>query len=284
MQKLPITAVILTKDEEVNLAQCLQSIAHWVSEIIVVDSHSTDGTAAIAAKFGATFVEHDFTTQAEQFNWALEHLPIAGEWVLRLDADEAMSEELWEEISNELPRTPSDVNGFYLRRRMYFLGRWIRHGAYYPILLLRLFRKGKARSEYRAMDEHVVLLEGESRAFKNDFKDDNKKELSWWVAKHNTYASREARAIVEGQNEASLTPRLFGSQSERKRWIKLHVYAKIPLFLRSALYFIYRYFFRLGFLDGKEGLAFHFLQGFWYRFLVDAKVYEMRKAGKRHEA
>ncbi len=283
MTKLPISVIVLTKDEEVNLPQALQSVRHWVEKIFVVDSHSTDRTREIAHEFGAEVVEHDFVNQADQFNWALDTLKIETEWILRLDADEVMSKELWEEIVEAItaPRTPhpapSRVNGYYLPRRVYFMGRWIRHGGYYPTYILRLFRKGFARSEERAMDEHIILLEGEARNLTNDFKDDNKKSLHWWIQKHNNYALREAKAIVEGEGEHALSPGLFGSQAERKRWLKLNLYNRLPLFVRPTLYFLYRYFILLGFLDGKAGAIFHFLQGFWYRFLVDAKVYEMNR-------
>jgi glycosyltransferase involved in cell wall biosynthesis len=280
MKKLPITAIILTKDEELNLPQALQSIAKWVSEIILVDSRSSDRTQEVARGFGAQVFERDFINQADQFNWALDNLDIKNEWVLRLDADEVMNETLWQEIQTAIATVSTNVNGFYLPRRVYFMGRWIRHGGYYPTYLLRLFRKGKARSEEREMDEHIVLIEGEARELKNDFKDDNRKDLAWWIAKHNNYSSREAHAIVYGEHTAEMQPKFSGSQPERKRWLKQNVYGQLPLFVRPTLYFIYRYFFLLGFLDGKEGAIFHFLQGFWYRFLVDAKVCEARKYKK----
>jgi glycosyltransferase involved in cell wall biosynthesis len=277
MHKLPISVIILTKDEELNLPHALQSVAHWVQKIFVVDSHSTDRTRAIAEEFGAEIVTHDFINQADQFNWALDTLTIDTEWILRLDADEVISESLWEEIAEEIKKVPEQVTGFYLPRRVYFMGRWIKHGGYYPTYILRLFRKGKARSEERAMDEHIILLGGESRECTNDFKDDNHKNLHWWIQKHNNYALREAQAIIGGEGENALSSNLSGSQAERKRWLKLNIYNRLPLFVRPTLYFLYRYFILLGFLDGKEGAIFHFLQGFWYRFLVDAKVFEMRR-------
>ena len=155
-----------------------------------------------------------------------------------------------------------NINGYFIKRRVCFMGRWIKHGAYYPIWFLRLFRKGKGRSEQRAMDEHIVLLEGKSRKLKNDFIDDNKKDLSWWIEKHNNYSSRETKEVIK-ENYGGKKKRVF--------------YYKLPLFCRACFYFCYRYFFRFGFLDGKEGLIFHFLHAFWYRFLIDAKIYEAKK-------
>lgn len=273
--KLPITVVILTKDEEVNLPQALRSVARFADEILIVDSRSVDRTREIALEFGAQVFERDFVNQADQFNWALDTLPIRNDWILRLDADEVISEALGDELAKVLENTKEGVNGFYLRRRVYFMGRWIKHGGYYPTLLLRLFRKGKARSEEREMDEHIVLLEGEARTLDNDFKDDNKKDLAWWIKKHNDYSTREAQASLNDRGE--LKAEFFGGQPGRKRWLKNNLYGNFPLFVRPTLYFMYRYIIRFGFLDGKEGFIFHFLQGFWYRLLVDAKIWEARR-------
>lgn len=162
------------------------------------------------------------------------------------------------------------------------MGKWIKHGDYYPTWILRLFRKGKGRSEERKMDEHIILLEGRAKKLANDFIDDNKKNLEFWIDKHNKFSSREVEEITKQltTNDQQLTTKLSG-QTAQKRWLKENFYYRLPLFCRAFLYFIYRYFFRLGFLDGKEGLIFHFLQGFWYRFLVDAKFYEIKKYEKR---
>lgn len=276
--KLPITAIILTYNEELNLENCLKNIIDWADEILIVDSYSTDGTARIAKRYGAKIIQHPFENQAQQFNWALDNLKIENDWILRLDADEYLTEELKNEVAevlfnirtSDVPninvnvRTSDvqEINGYYIKRRVYFMNHWIRYGGYYPTWIMRLFRKDKARSEQRAMDEHIILLEGKARKLKNDFIDDNKKDLSWWIQKHNDYASREANEALSGN---------YGQGKKR-------FYYQLPLFCRACLYFIYRYFFQLGFLDGKEGLIFHFLQCFWYRFLVDAKIYEIKNS------
>ncbi len=276
--KLPITAIILTYNEELNLGNCLKNIIDWADEILIVDSYSTDGTARIAKRYGAKIIQHPFENQAQQFNWALDNLKIENDWILRLDADEYLTEELKNEVAevlfnirtSDVPninvnvRTSDvqEINGYYIKRRVYFMNHWIRYGGYYPTWIMRLFRKDKARSEQRAMDEHIILLEGKARKLKNDFIDDNKKDLSWWIQKHNDYASREANEALSGN---------YGQGKKR-------FYYQLPLFCRACLYFIYRYFFQLGFLDGKEGLIFHFLQCFWYRFLVDAKIYEIKNS------
>jgi glycosyltransferase involved in cell wall biosynthesis len=277
MAKLPITLIVLTKDEELNLEYCLKSAADHVAQIVVVDSKSSDGTIAIAERYGADIHDHPFKNQAEQFNWALDNVEIMGEWVLRLDADEVMSEELWKEIEAALSAASADVAGFYLKRRVYFMGRWIKHGGYYPTWLLRLFRKGKARSEERAMDEHIILSEGRALQLQNDFKDENHKKLKWWLAKHRNYAKREAQAMF-GEKHSTSHPSPRGGQPERKRWLKNNLYLRLPMFIRPLLYFMYRYFLRLGFLDGAKGLVFHFLQGLWYRFLVDVEYFTLLRS------
>lgn len=280
MEKLPISVIILTYNEEVNLERALLSVRHWVHDIVVVDSGSTDKTVEIAKHFDARVFEHEFKHQADQFNWALENTSPTGDWILRLDADEVMMEELWHEIAEKLPKVSSETNGFLMKRRVYFMGRWIKHGGYYPAWMLRLFRKGHGRSEDRSMDEHIVLSSGRAERLEHDFIDDNHKDLASWIAKHNDFSTREAQ---ERLCEAfSLTSNLspitsLTGQAARKRWIKNNLYSRLPLFFRAHWYFVYRYIFRLGFLDGREGLIFHFLQGFWHQFTIDGKIYEARR-------
>ena len=277
MNSSGVDLIVLTYNEELNLAHCLRSVQGLVQNIFIVDSGSTDRTVELACQYGAQIVIHPFKNQAEQFNWALENLPIQSKWILRLDADEYLSPELRDEIGEILPTLPSSITGIYLRRRLIFLNRWIRHGAYYPIWLLRIFRPGKAQSELSEMDEHIVLLEGESMQLKHDFSDHNRKGLSAWTIKHESYASRQARTLLRLQQQVGsegVKPRLSGIQAERKRWLKRNFYGRIPLFARAFFYFIYRYFLRLGFLDKVPGLIFHFLHAGWYFFYVDAKLYE----------
>jgi glycosyltransferase involved in cell wall biosynthesis len=270
-----ISLIILTKNEAENIRFCLDSVKDLVSEIIVVDSGSTDDTLKIVTEYGARVFTNPFKNQAEQFNWALDNTSPQGDWILRLDADEYLLPELKVEILDTLENTTGEIVGFFLKRRVYFMGRWIRHGGYYPTWILRLFRRGQVRSELREMDEHLVLVDGgQLKYLKNDFVDENHKNLSWWIEKHNQYASREAEAEFMETGEVDSDP--LGDPVERKRWWKNNFYGKSPLFLRAFVYFVFRYFVRLGFLDGKPGLIFHTLQGFWYRFLVDVKLYQLR--------
>jgi glycosyltransferase involved in cell wall biosynthesis len=274
--KPSISLIVLTKNEAENIRFCLDSVKDLVSEIIVVDSGSTDETVKIVGEYGARVFTNPFKNQAEQFNWALDNTNPQGSWILRLDADEYLLPELKAEILDALETATGEVAGFFLKRRVYFMGRWIRHGGYYPTWILRLFRRGAARSELREMDEHLILINnGQIKYLKNDFVDENHKSLNWWIEKHNQYATREAEAVKNKHGGVDGDP--LGDPTERKRFYKEKVYGRLPLFIRSFLYFFYRYFLRLGFLDGVRGLIFHILQGFWYRFLVDVKIFENNK-------
>jgi len=269
-----LSLVILTYNEELNLSACLESVQGLPYEIFVVDSGSTDGTVKIAQDLGCQVVYHAFETQAQQLNWALEHLPLQGDWILRLDADERLTPELAQELSIVLPTLSADITGLYFKRRVYFLGRWMRHGGYYPTWLLRVWRRGCAWSENRLMDEHMILQQGQAAFLQHDIVEQNHKGLSVWIERQNRYASREAIALLAEVSDNQIPPRLFGTPEARRRWLKYNVYLRCPPFFRAFVYFLLRFFVQRGFLDGKEGLIFHFLQGCWYRFLIDAKTYE----------
>lgn len=275
-----LSLIVLTYNEEVNLGQCLKSMTGLARDIFVVDSFSTDSTMEVAEKYGATLMQRAFVNQAEQFNWALDNLPLQTEWIIRLDADEYVTGELKAELQDTLPSLPQEVTGLYLKRRFIFMDRWIRHGGYYPTWLLRVFRRGQARSEPRWMDEHLVLQAGQARKLTYDIVDHNHKGLMYWSERQLHYAPRELKALLQSGSHThhNLEARLLGPQASRKRWLKNRLYDRAPLFVRPCLYFIYRYVLRLGFLDGIPGLIFHFLQACWFRFLVDALVYEEKMA------
>jgi len=284
---IDLTVFIITKNEEDNIKKCIASLRGIAKRIVVVDSYSTDDTVAVATALGADVYQHPFTDHASQINWGLNHTDIQTEWIMRMDADEELTEELAKEIETRLPRLRNDINGVELKRRVYFMGKWIRHGGVYPTILLRMFRRDQAVCEQKLMDEHFVLRSGESILFEHDFIDNNTKSLEWWIQKHNWYSEREKQDYLEKRQElmaeTAVKPSLFGGQAERKRWVKYMVYYKTPLLRRAHWYFLYRYFLKFGFLDGREGLIFHFLQGYWYRFLVDAKIMEYEKMGNKSE-
>ena len=230
-------------------------------------------------------MEHAFVNHAAQFQWALDHLPLTSDWVMRLDADEVVSDELVAEICARLSHLSCDIAGVNLKRRHIVLGRWIRFGGRYPVILLRIWRRGMARIEARWMDEHMVLLQGNIIKFDHDFSDDNLNDLTFFTAKHNGYATREAIDILLERHRLcaplhGLNSKTASRQAALKRWIKERLYNHLPFWLGPLAYFFYRYIILLGFLDGREGLIYHFLQGFWYRFLVGAKVFEFERGLK----
>jgi glycosyltransferase involved in cell wall biosynthesis len=272
-----VSVIVLAYNEEANLPDCLASLQHLDCEVLVLDSGSTDHTREIARTGGATVFEHPFETYGVQRNWAQNNLPLAADWVLHLDSDERLTPELVAEINGILRDPPADVDGFLFRKRTFFMGRWIKHGGHYPSFHLRLFRKDRGACEERLYDQHFVVS-GKVRKLKNDYLDVLTSDISVWSARHVRWAELEAREIVEGFDPADRVQALpLGNAIERRRWLREGLYWRAPLFLRAFLYWFYRYFLRLGLLDGKEGMIFHFLQGFWFRFLIDAKLYEMRK-------
>lgn len=277
---LDISVIILTYNEEIHIRRCIENVLPFAREIFVVDSHSTDATVDIARALGAEVYAHDWPgNQAAQFNWALDNLPITSTWILRLDADEYLLPDLITEMQVKVPQLPCHVTGIELKRRHIFMERWMRRGTY-PVKILRLFRYGKAVCEQRLMDEHICLLEGTCVTFDNDFCDHNLHNLTWWITKHNGYAIREAVELLD--IEFNLFPTheslpMLAEQAAKKR-TKKQKYARMPLFWRAFMYFFLRYIVKGGFLEGKEGFLWHFLQGWWYRTLVDAKIFEIKKA------
>lgn len=281
MGKLDISIIILTYNEEIHLRRCLENIKQLAKDIFIIDSFSTDRTLEIAREYNAVILQNRWeNNHAKQLNWALEHAPIRTEWVLRLDADEYLLPELVTELSEKVPFLPEEVSGIVFKRRHYFLGKWMKHGIY-PVYLLRMFRYGKAICEQRLMDEHMQLLEGKTVNFEGDFVDHNLNDLSWFCNKHVNYAVREAAELLDMELDLWGEPQsdkqdILVAQAIQKRRMKHH-YVCMPLFWRSSIYFCYRYFVKGGFLEGKEGFLWHFLQGWWYRILVDAKVFEIKR-------
>jgi glycosyltransferase involved in cell wall biosynthesis len=289
---IDLTVVILTKNEEDNLKKCIESFKGIVKRFVIVDSYSTDGTKSLCEDLSKTtnisFYEHKFIDYATQLNWGLKNTNITTKWSMRMDADEEITSELLEEMKNKLPLIQENIKGIILKRRVYFMGRWIKHGGKYPELLLRIFRTGFGACEQKIMDEHMILSEGDTIIFKYDIIDNNNKDLEWWTHKHNWYSNREVLDYQQNVLNENVVDELVGEsssngQAAKKRFIKNNGYYKLPLFLRAHIYFIYRYYFRFGFLDGSEGKIYHFLQAYWYRFLVDAKIYECNKFDKMME-
>lgn len=277
-----LAVVILTLNEEKHIERCVRGALQVADQVFVVDSFSDDATLEIARSLGAQVRQHEFRNHAEQLAWALEHLPITAEWVMRVDADEVISPAMAGEIRNRLRESAESTNGYMVPLYVRFQGALIRHGGY-PQWQLRIWRRGRAEIERRWMDEKIIVP-GEVGRLKSEYVDHNLNNVAWWTAKHNGYSTREAMDLLNGKYRflpAAADCNSLTRQSRRTRWMKEHVYAKLPPGLRAFLYFVYRMIFRLGVLDGRAGFAFHFLQGCWYRFLVDAKV---RAAERRMRA
>lgn len=273
-----ISVIILTQNEEKHIERCLKSLLLFTDKIFIVDSGSTDRTIEIAESLGSKVIHNQWITYATQFNVGIAKNPFQTKWLMRMDADEYVTPELAQEINDTINSFSDDVSGLYIKRRVFFMNQWIRRGGYYPIWLLRIWKNGQGICEELWMDEHIKLSGGKTVQLKNDIVDHNLNNLTWWIQKHNNYAIREVIDLLDIKYNFAKTERvepvLFGTQEQRKRYLKIK-YASLPLFTRPVIYFLFRYILKLGFLDGKKGLIWHFLQGLWYRFLVDAKLFEV---------
>tara|TARA_R110002049_G_scaffold195112_1_gene364182 strand:- start:6349 stop:7254 length:906 start_codon:yes stop_codon:yes gene_type:complete len=278
-----ISTIILTYNEERHIERCISNAFRFSSQVYLVDSYSSDKTVEIAERLGAKIYQNKWENNyAKQLNWGLENLPIETEWVFRLDADEYLTDALIDEIHNRLPLIDNEISGIVFERKMYFLDTLMTKGML-QMNMLRLFKYQHGFCEERWMDEHIVLTRGKSVQFRGFFVDHNLNPLGWWIQKHNGYSIREAIDLLNLEYnflspksaEAEQYEMSADALSKREKKKK---YANMPLFWRSFVYFLYRYIFKLGFTQGKEGFLWHFFQGCWYRTLVDAKVYEVKKA------
>jgi glycosyltransferase involved in cell wall biosynthesis len=275
-----LTVVILTFNETLHLRRALESARKISNDIVVVDSLSTDDTVAIAAASGARVLERAWeNNHSIQFNWAIaqleQDLHWQGQWIFRLDADEIITPQLGEEMRQVLPSAAKEIVGYRCQRSIAFMGRLLRFGGMSHNRILRLYRRGCGYSEARWMDEHIVV-NGPYGELAGAIVDDNLNNLTWWSAKHNIYASRAA---------VDYLLRKYGANSQVNQLpqmlsLKDRIYRILPLGLRGFAFYVYRYFFLLGFLDGKAGAYFYFLQIWWYRTLVDAKIIEVEQCMK----
>lgn len=274
MAHINASVIILTYNEELHIERCIRNLQKVCTRIYVVDSFSTDRTCEIARKCGAEVLQHTYVNQAQQFQWALDNCPIQTEWTMRMDADEYLTEELIDEMQNNLNSLPSDITGINLSFHVKFLGSILHFGSLRPVRILRIWRTGKAYMEQRWMDERMVLTEGRSINFKHRFIDENLNGLTVWTQKHNNYSNREI--ITELDKRYHFFDK--GASDElNSRNKQKSTYYRLPRFLRTMVYFLARYILFLGFLDGMRGLIWLTLQAYWYRFLVDAKLYELEK-------
>lgn len=278
-----IHAIILTLDEAPHLARCIESLGGQCASITVIDSGSRDATVAIAEGLRAQVLRNGWVNYATQMNFGIDALAGKGGWLLRIDADEVLDADSRQTLAEAIAAAGAEVDGLLVRRRIHFMGRRIRYGGIEPSWQLRLWRNGRGRCEQRWMDEHIKVA-GAVKTSGLVLSDINLNSLTWWTAKHNSYASREAIDILNGRHGFMRSDVLAGGgasrQARARRFLKEQVYGRVPKGPRAGLYFLYRYLFRLGFLDCAPGWYFHTLQGFWYRTLVDAKVAEIEAFAK----
>lgn len=267
-----ITVIILTYNEEKNIKYALENVNGWAKQIIVLDSYSTDSTIDICSNYDVDIYYNKFKNFSSQRKHSLTHTDIKSEWIFILDADEYLTDELKKEISELLSSDKNKSDGYYINRRFYWKGKWLKRG-FYPTTLLRFGRKGQLDCDNRPINEHLICKSGNTSILNHDFIDHNRKDLDDWVIKHNSYATREAEQLLVKDDSHY---RLFKNQYERKRWIRKNIWNNLPPIVRPFIYFIYRYFIQLGFLDGKQGFMYHFIDSFVYRVLIDFKYLEKK--------
>ncbi len=276
-----ISIVILTFNSSASIGRTLRSIAKLSDDIHVVDSFSTDNTVPICEEFGCKVVQRAFKNYADQRNWAIASLPLKYDWQLHLDSDEEMEASSVEAV-RELDLSNSRFDGYIIGRRTVVFGRVLRYGGIGKSWHLRLFRRGAAQCENRLYDQHFTST-GTLKVLPVTVRDHQEMSLSEWTARHNRWSDLEASEVLQcgGTGSAgTVTPKLGGTPIERNRFLKSRYY-RLPPFYRALFYFFWRYFLRAGFLDGRPGLVYHVLQGFWFRFLVDSKIYEAHVLASR---
>lgn len=276
MSAVPLTVVVPTFNEEINLESCLQSVKDWAQEIIVVDSGSDDATDDIAKSFGATVYEHAYANAPKQWEWILDTVEFSSEWILALDADSVVTPELRAAISEELS-SGTDKSGYYVRHKQMFRGRFIKHGGIYPRYRLYLFRRDKVYVDEHDLVDQRFFVRGQAGRLEHDIIEDNKKDslIGPWMRKQIAFAER---AALEERNRRSHAKSgrgaLTGGRNERVLWLKRR-WLRLPRYWRSVGYFLYRYVFRLGFLDGRAGFVYHFSQALVFRVMLDARLEEL---------
>jgi glycosyltransferase involved in cell wall biosynthesis len=274
--------IILSYNEEIHLPRLLESIIGLKAEIYIIDSGSTDKTLDICNRFGAQVKEHKFENHPKQWDKALNSFPIYTPWIIGLDSDQIVTPKLFERLKSFKDSDFKDVNGIYFNRKNYFKGKWLKYGGYYPKYLLKMFRRDTGFSDLNENMDHRFIVPGKTIIWKDGhIIEENLKEntISFWIDKHNRYSDLVADEEIERiklLRSQTLKGNLFGNPDEKIAWLK-KIWWKLPLGFRPFLYFFYRMFIQLGVLDGRTGILFHFLQGFWFRLIVDVKIQEKLK-------
>jgi len=275
---LDLTAIILTYNEEKHIERCILSIKKSVKKIIVIDSYSNDKTIQIAKKYKAKIYKHKFVNQSKQINWALKNIKFQTKWLLRIDADEFLTNNLRNELKLKINNNKKDYTGIIINRKIRFLNKDINFGGVSPHKTLRIWINGKGRCEDAWMDEQI-LIKGQTIHINEYLIDHNLNNLSWWINKHKLYAEREAKNYLLSKKNFKKKINLL-DPSKINKYSKLKIYYNFPIYIRPFLLFVYNYFIKFGFLSGWQGLTFYFLQSFWFRLLVDINIREKQKENK----
>jgi glycosyltransferase involved in cell wall biosynthesis len=277
--KSNISVIILTKNEIIHIERSIRNALKLTPYVYVLDSASTDGTQEKAKSLGVKVFQYNWTnssTFSKKINWGLENIPFKTSWIIRLDADEYFLDNTINNLSDHLEKICPNINAATLNRRIHFKGKWIKNGSQYPRTMVRVLRKGFCHYESRRLDENVIVDQNTIKNLSFDFVDDNLITISKWIKKHDTYAMSEAIEMLH--NEIGIFKREESIISGKKAKTNKSIYFKLPMYWRAFFYFFYRYFIKLGFLDGYQGFIWHFFQGWWYRVLVDIKISEINKA------
>lgn len=280
---IPVSVILTTRNEAANIERTLSAIAGFVDEIFVIDSDSTDGTVEIARRYATQVVNLPYEHGSIIpwiYQWGLDNLPIRNDWILILEADQRPDEALKRSLVALYARNSIEENGFFLRRRQVFRGRLLRFGGYGNKWMLKLFRRGQGELDPKEQDTRVYVR-GRTAKLEGSLMEENAKEerILFYLEKHLRYADAFARDEFERRRSGikwKLKPRVFGTPDERTLWMK-SLYYRTPLYLRPWIYFLVRYFLLLGFLDGREGFIFHFLQAYWFRLVIDIRMEELQR-------
>jgi len=274
--------IILTYNEEMHLPRLLQSVADLNAQVFILDSGSTDATIAIAQQYGAQTAQNPFVNHPQQWDHALKTFPVKTPWVVCLDADQYASNALFDKLKNFSPAEYQDINSIYFNRKYVFKGQWIKHGGYFPFYQLKMFRYGVGYSDLNENMDHRFIVPGKTIVWKDVIiEEENFKEnqISFWLNKHNRFSDLVAQEELErmqSTRQQAVKPAFWGSPDERTAWRK-QIWWKLPRYVRPLLYLTQRMIFQTGFMDGRTGIIFHFLQAFWFRLIVDIKIEELLK-------
>jgi len=269
--------IILTYNEEINLPRLLKSVAGLNADLYVLDSGSNDKTTKIAESYSAEVKINPFKNHPEQWDYALKNFNIRTPWIIGLDADQKVTPELYQMLYNFDNGAYEGINGIYFNRKYIFQEQWIQYGGYYPFYLLKMFRTGVGYSDLNENMDHRFIVPGRTVIWENGHileKNLKENDINFWYRKHERYSDLIAREEIERTQhlrQQILKPNLRGNPDERKAWLK-RLWWKLPLGIRPYLYYGFRMIFQMGFLDNKKARHFHYMQGFWFRKLVDKKI------------